>query len=115
MNLRCPWPPSTNHAYPSSKWGRRYLSKAGQEYKESMQAIVSENGCPKLSGRLAVCIDLYPPDKRKRDIGNHEKVLIDSLVACGVMDDDEQIDELLIRRKEIVPDGEAVVWIKEIV
>lgn len=114
MILRCPWPPSTNHAYPSNKWGKRFLSAAGKAYKAAVQAVVLEAGRPRLEGRLAVCIDLHPPDRRRRDIGNHEKVLIDALVEAGVFEDDEQIDELLLRRKEIVPDGEAVVWLKQI-
>lgn len=35
-----------------------------------------------------------PPDGRRRDLSNAIKVLEDALVGGGVMDDDQQVDEL---------------------
>jgi crossover junction endodeoxyribonuclease RusA len=50
-------------------------------------------------------IELFAPNKRKYDVANREKGLMDSLVHAGVMGDDEQIDDIRIVRSVIVPGG----------
>lgn len=61
--------------------------------------------------RLSVTIYAYPPDRRKRDLDNILKCLLDSLEKAQVFVDDSQIDELIIRR--VRPnDGKVVVNIK---
>ena len=59
-------------------------------------------------------IALFPPDKRRRDIGNYEKQTTDALMNAGVFDDDEQIDLITIVREEIVKGGQCVVVLQEI-
>lgn len=49
-------------------------------------------------GRLAIEIKAYPPDKRKRDLDNILKSLLDSLVHAGVVEDDSQFDAIAIAR-----------------
>jgi len=66
-----------------------------------------------LTGRLAVEIYVYPPDRRRRDLDNILKNLLDSMQHAGVYKDDQQIDRLLVIR---MPDigGYVDVVIKEI-
>jgi len=77
-----------------------------------------EQKAPKgLTGRLEVRIDVYPPDKRKRDIANLEKAVVDSLQqkgGYGIFIDDSQIDILHIRRLHITKPGYVRVHISEI-
>jgi crossover junction endodeoxyribonuclease RusA len=49
-----------------------------------------------LPGRLGLWLELYPPDRRVRDIDNPLKALLDALRAAGMFADDRQIKRLLI-------------------
>jgi len=64
-----------------------------------------------MAGPLAVFIEVYPPDRRRRDIDNLLKAIIDSLEHGGVFHDDSQIEWLLIERANIVPKGKVGVHI----
>ena len=54
---------------------------------------------------------LYPPDKKRRDLDNHMKALLDAITHAGLWEDDEQIDQLQIYRGEIVKGGGARIEI----
>jgi len=56
-------------------------------------------GTFKKEDRLSVFIEAFPPDKRKRDLDNVLKSLLDALQHAGVYADDCQIDRLSIIRK----------------
>ena len=101
INVRLPWPPTINTYYGNAKNGRKYLTARGRKYKESAGLELLSQEAPKgLEGRLVVSIDAYPPDRRKRDIDNILKPLLDCLTDYGLWIDDEQIDDLRIRRRE---------------
>lgn len=72
-------------------------------------------GCKKLSGRLSLYGEFYPPDRRRRDLDNvGGKVLLDSLQAAGLFDDDSQIKELhLLMLDPMPPDGLIHIELKE--
>jgi len=112
--LNLPLPPSVNHY-----WGvhghRRFVSKAGKEFKIAVQDYVIENRVPKLGEkRLQMQVTLYPRDRRKQDIDNRIKALWDALAEAGVFDNDEQIDILIVQRGEIRKGGGCLVMIDEI-
>ena len=65
------------------------------------------------SSRVEVDIQAYPPDRRKRDLDNIQKILLDSLQAAGIYKDDCQVDKITISRGPVVPEGMIVVDIKE--
>lgn len=56
-------------------------------------------------------IEVFPPDKRKRDIANVEKAVNDALQAAQVFHDDEQIDDLRIVRRNPVKQGKVLITI----
>ena len=60
---------------------------------------------------MQVCVELFAPDRRKRDIDNHVKSLLDSLCQAGAFDDDSQIDHLTIIRKQVWKGGLCLVRI----
>ena len=115
-----PWPPSTNTIWRSLRSGpmagRVLLSKAGRQYREAVaDAVVAQNtGRVIFGGRVGVEIILHPPTRRKLDIDNRVKALLDGLTHVDLWHDDEQIDVLIVRREEIRKEGAAIVVAWEI-
>ena len=103
------WPPTTNTLYRTVA-GRMVISKrARQFYRDGLPYVKTSH--PPLAGRLSLTIHLYPPDKRRRDLDNHLKGLLDLLTKCQVWEDDSQVDELTVIRKDIVPRGRVEIHI----
>jgi len=112
--LTLPFPPSVN-GYWRNINGRTLISAKGRAYKKAVARLTQWNYAAKqLESRLEVLVILHPPDRRKRDIDNSMKALLDSMQAAGVYLDDSQIDRLAIERGEIKQGGAAIVTINEI-
>lgn len=118
--LTLPFPPSINtywrHIAKGKLAGRVLLSEKGREYRtEATGAMLSQLGrMPKLAGRLAVTLAVNPPDRRRRDLDNMPKALLDALTHAQVILDDSQIDDLHIVRGAPTPGGCVVVSIRVI-
>lgn len=127
MIIELPFPPSVNHY-----WGQRvvikpgrkpfvlmYLTARAKEYRQEVADIVDSTMLQAgivdaMSGRLAVRLSLHGPTRRMFDIDNFQKSLNDALTHAGLWEDDSQIDDLHIRRGDIVPGGAAVVEVTEL-
>jgi len=113
IELSLPFPPSVNSYYRSIARGKicqAIISKKGREYKDKVKSFV---GSSTLTDKpLSVAIKLHAPDKRKRDIDNYLKALLDSLTGC-IWVDDSQINELSITRNEVVTNGKVKVKVWE--
>jgi crossover junction endodeoxyribonuclease RusA len=46
-------------------------------------------------------MDAFPPDRRRRDLDNIQKPVLDALQHAGVYEDDSQIDLLVTRRRDL--------------
>lgn len=107
------WPPQVNHYYTVVR-GRKVLSSKGRQYKIDTAVKMLQAKVPRsLDGRLEVRIDAFPPDKRKRDLDNLLKPLLDGIQDYGMFDD-SQIDYLRIRRCENKKKGLMIVRVFEI-
>ena len=110
--LVLPFPPSMNTYWRNFR-GRTVLSKAGREYKVKVAEYVSENNIPKYGEKkLKITMILQPKDKRKIDIDNRIKCVLDSLQEAGVFDDDFHVDELHVMRGEQVKGGRLLLTIE---
>ena len=104
--LLLPWPPSINHYY-RNVGGRTLISRKGREYRGTVGALVAGANLPPFApeARLVAIIDVFPPDRRRRDLDNIQKPVLDALEHAGVYEDDSQIDILVTRRGGVVPGG----------
>lgn len=98
MVIELPWPPSINHYWRHTKNGH-YISQEGTNYRKTVQCLcLKHRGLFSAHDRLSVLIDAYAPDKRRRDLDNVLKSLLDSLQHANIYKDDNQIDYLAIKR-----------------
>lgn len=112
--LNLPYPPSVN-TYWRANGKRRFISKAGVEFKRSVAEYVIQHSVHKFgSARLRVDVVVRPRSKRIFDLDNLFKGLLDSLCDAGVYDDDSQIDQLSICRGDPIAGGACLVVIEEI-
>lgn len=102
--ITLPFPPSTNHYWRHVPMGkgrgvRSMISKRGREYSRAVWTLWQKQvvGPPTpIDGDLSVAIHLHPPDRRKRDVDNYCKGLLDAMTAAGAWHDDSQIKCLQI-------------------
>ena len=105
--ISLPYPPTINNYYTVVR-GRKILSKKGRAWKkEAWGWLMDQNAPVGREGAYSVSIYVMPPDKRRRDIDNLIKPLLDSLVEYGVIPDDSMIFDLRIQRFDSVKGGKV--------
>ena len=109
IRLELPYPPTVN-TYWRANGHRRYISPAGVAFTQEVSLIV-KNQKPKTFGdkQVAVSVMIHPRSKRKFDLDNTLKAILDALMKAGMYDDDSQIEYIEIARGEAVDGGKAVV------
>jgi crossover junction endodeoxyribonuclease RusA len=113
-----PFPPSANHYWrhpgKGPLAGRHLISEEGRQYRFDVHVAVLQQRVrrQKLTGSISIDIAANPPDKRRRDLDNMLKALLDALTHAGVWDDDSNIDELSIRRGKVVSGGRISIAIR---
>ena len=108
FEVTLPWPPTINTYWRHKITGRLatvYITQQGKQYRQAVNNLVLEAAMlqryHKATGPLRVEIEAYPPDRRKRDLDNILKSLLDSLTHAGVWEDDSQIQDLRIYKTSI--------------
>nr|WP_171457769.1 RusA family crossover junction endodeoxyribonuclease [Acinetobacter bouvetii] len=101
-------PPSVNHYWERAGKGMRLSDKARQ-FHAVIRVLIP---ALRLTSRLKMEVTFHFPTYQKRDIDNHLKATIDSLVKCGFCEDDEQFDELHVKRGNVIKGGliKLKVW-----
>jgi crossover junction endodeoxyribonuclease RusA len=111
MNIMLPYPPTVN-TYWRKFNNRMVISAKGRQYRKDVMELLE--GCQTLHGRLKVTIIATMPDRRKRDLDNILKSLLDAMDHAGLFDDDEQIDQLHVFRSVVEKPGNVAVSIEEL-
>jgi Holliday junction resolvase RusA-like endonuclease len=99
LELELPYPPSINH-YWRRVGPRTLISREGRRFRQRVMAILAALGIRPVHGRLAVEVQIFPPDNRRRDIDNVQKALLDALQHGGAYIDDSQIVQLSIEQEK---------------
>lgn len=109
--LKLPYPPSVNsywrHLSKGPLAGRVLISDEGRKYRET---VLRQVDAMKLDNRLRVEIEAVMPDRRKRDLDNLPKAVLDALTHAEVWGDDGQIDDLRIFRGPVEAPGH--LWVR---
>ncbi len=119
LSATLPWPPTINHYWISRVVGKRVMvciGAKGKAFRQAVKDLTVEDAELFFSEKtkLEISIFAYPPDKRKRDLDNILKALLDALQHAGIYADDNQIDKLTVIRKEPVKYGQVIILIEEI-
>ncbi len=105
-----PFPPSINH-YWRHVGAKVLVSEEGRRYRKTVADLALVERWPRHGDkRVSVGIEAWMPDKRRRDLDNLLKPLLDCLTHAGVWDDDSQIDSLSISRAPMIG-GMVKVWV----
>ena len=113
IELFLPFPPSINQYYAKTRNGL-FISSKGRAWQAEVFTAVNEQcaGLQAIAYPVHLSAVLFMPDKRKRDLDNYLKPLLDSLVRSGVLADDSLVDQLFIYRGEQQQSGSVLLRIK---
>jgi crossover junction endodeoxyribonuclease RusA len=112
IEITLPWPPSYNNYYRIA--GKRLIiAKDGKRFRRAASLIAAYQKVTTFEGAVHVEIDLHPPDNRRRDCDNYQKIICDALQHGQVYKDDSQIVKLTTEKKEKIPDGRVIVRVYE--
>ena len=96
IELTLPWPPSVNRYWRTFQ-GRMIISAEGRSYRKAVaDQVLIQRGAKHYEGKLRVTIEARRPDRRRRDLDNLLKAVLDSLTHAGVWVDDGLIVDLRI-------------------
>lgn len=123
--ITLPFPPSVNHYWrhvvmPLGKGRKGYsvrsmISAKGREYKQKVcREVLAQRAHLGITTPVRMYIAFCPPDRRRRDVDNYAKALLDSLVEAKVLEDDSLIRDLRMVWGEVMPGGRAVVTIRKL-
>lgn len=111
IRLELPYPPTINHYYGVRGKGR-YIKPEGLAFRKAVADVVQMVN--PIAGKVGIHILVFPPDKRKRDLDNVLKALLDALTHAGAWVDDSQIWDLQITRGDNKEGGGTIAYITDL-
>ena len=70
------------------------MSERGRRYKQNVALACAPIVSDPLACEIALTLDVFPPDNRRRDLDNVLKAIFDALGDAGIYEDDSQIKHL---------------------
>jgi len=114
IEIYLPFPPTVNNYYVKTQRGV-FISQKGRKYRDSvLQAVTEQIGdVAPIDQRMLIEVVLFMPDRRKRDIDNYSKAILDAITLTGLWLDDELIDQQFSYRGEVRRGGQVYMRITE--
>ena len=108
-----PFPPTINSYYVKTARGV-YISNKGRKFRaEVLDAVHEQLPNITIDDRMLVEVVLYPPDRKRRDVDNYNKPLLDALTQAGLWEDDSLIDQLFNYRGATTQSGRVFMRITD--
>ncbi len=109
-------PISTQHCYGNRVFGKRvirYMSAKGKQYKKELRETIRNTleVLPLWGGDIEVKLWLFFRDKRRRDIDNYNKIILDAMEGL-IYKDDTQIVKITINKLKS-EEGKIVIEVIE--
>jgi crossover junction endodeoxyribonuclease RusA len=119
FTLDLTYPPSINSYYEKGNFIKgkdRRVGVAGSAFRAEVLRFKLQNlkNPRTLTCRLSMEVELWAPDRRKRDIDNPLKCLFDALEYARLIENDEQIDVLVMYKRGVEAPGKTIVTLREI-
>ena len=112
IEINLPYPPTVNTYYRNVQ-GKTLISAKGRQYRRDVAtAVMVQCVALGLTGKLRMRAAVMFPDRRKRDIDNLGKALLDSMEKAGVYENDNQIRDYHIIDAGIERGGHVKVWLE---
>lgn len=94
-------PPSVNSIYRTGRAGQRYKKPEVLEWQEDIAEFMREDWKEKdtYTGEILVQVLFVVPNRRRWDVDNRLKALLDCLQIAGVIKDDSQIAGITAERR----------------
>ena len=94
------FPPSSNQRLISTPRGLVKSKKYREWQSKELVSLAKYNISP-LKGKLYMYLEVYMPDRRKRDLDNLAKSVQDVLTLANTYEDDSQINKLIVVKKGV--------------
>ncbi|HDR0997883.1 RusA family crossover junction endodeoxyribonuclease [Pasteurella multocida] len=113
ITLALPYPPSVNHYWKHTRDGRHYITDKGRVYQSAV--FMACMGYLPFKKPVSIKVQVWLPDKRRRDLDNLWKVLLDSLANAKIIEDDcwQCVPKQSIEAMGIEKGGKLLVRIRE--
>jgi crossover junction endodeoxyribonuclease RusA len=106
-----PLPPSVNRLWRSNR-GRVHRSAPYASWLKEAGRVLLQQRPKRLTGWVRISIAAGLPDRRRRDLDNLLKALLDLLVQHQVIETDANVAALDARWDELVPGGRVRLEVK---
>jgi crossover junction endodeoxyribonuclease RusA len=81
-----------------TRHGNTYTPAATRAYEQHVKWSALEAGIEKIDGPVSMTLEIFWPDRRRRDLDNAAKAITDALNGIAYIDD-SQIVELILRKR----------------
>lgn len=107
--LHLPWPPSVNNAWRNHN-GRVLVSKTMREWRKKAEHHLTFQKTKPVPGEVTIIVHLYPPTRRKYDIDNKLKSILDLLVHAHIIEDDncDIVRQITVKHMAVCNDNPGV-------
>jgi len=108
LKFTLPYPPSVNRYWRHIVMGdkpRTIISRKGREYRATVICQLANLVGVPAAHPIRLGCRVFLPDRRRRDIDNILKALLDSMQHAGMYKDDNQITELNVWKPAVKKPG----------